>query len=116
MSILSRRNGADLVGIGSAVLCIAHCLLLPLLLVVGSFSDHWHSVDYLFILLAGVAVFFSARRLNQTFLRTSLWISWLTFSGAILLHDRYAGALYVSLLASVALALLHLASYRAKHR
>ena len=115
MRILSRQKGADLVGISSSILCIIHCLLFPLLLVAGNFTDHWHSVDYVFILLAGVAVFFSARRLSNVFIRTGLWIGWVGFSAAILLHGQYAEALYASVLASVLLAFLHIASYREKH-
>ena len=81
----------------------------------GSFIDHWHSVDYFFILSAGVAVYYSSRRLNAPFIRIGLWISWLCFSIAILLHDRYAEALYVSLIASLVLAFFHIISYREKH-
>lgn len=115
MRILSRQRGADLLGISSSVLCIVHCLLFPALLVAGNFTAHWHSVDYMFILVAGVAVFFSARRLVSTFVRIGLWGSWLCFSTAILLHGQYAGALYISLLASLALACFHFVSYREKH-
>ena len=92
MPILSRQRRADVVGISSAILCIVHCLVLPLLLVVNNFTDHWHSADYVFILLAGVAVFFSARHLSSPLVRTGLWVSWLIFSVAILLHDRYPEA------------------------
>lgn len=115
MRILSREKGADVLGISSSLLCIIHCLLLPALLLVGNLTDHWHSIDYLFIFLAGVAVYFSARHLRQSFVRVGLWASWLSFSVAILLHEQYAEALYVSLAASLSLAFFHVLSYREKH-
>lgn len=112
------RKNADLLGMSSSVLCILHCLLLPLLLLAGSFSDHlhrWALLDYTFILLAGVAVFFSTRPLKSSRLRVGLWLSWLGFSVAILLHAHYAVALYASVFSSLLLAFFHFASYRAKH-
>lgn len=112
------QKNADLLGISSSVLCIIHCLLLPVLLLVGSFSDHlhrWALLNYAFILLAGVAVFFSTRQLPHSRLRVGLWLSWLSFSLAILLHAQYAEALYASVFSSLLLAFFHLASYRAKH-
>ena len=99
-------------------MCIVHCLLLPVALLAGNLTDYghrWESVDYLFILLAGVAVYFSTRYLRSSLLRIGLWLSWVVFSIAILLHDRYPEALYVSIAASLSLALFHILSYREKH-
>ena len=112
------RKNADLLGIGSSVLCIIHCLLLPVMLLAGSFSGHlhrWALLDYVFVVLAGVAVFFSARQLKSNPIRIGLWLSWLGFSVSILLHEQYTEALYASVFSSVLLAFFHLASYRVNH-
>ena len=112
------RKRADLIGIGGSVLCIAHCLVLPVLVLsgvlVGS-ENHWESLDYFFVGLAAVAVFFSARRLSHPLIRRGLWLSWVGFSGAILLHEAYPASLYASLAFSLLLAFFHVASYRHKH-
>ncbi len=100
------------------MLCIIHCLLLPVLVLAGSFSDEahrWEWLDYGFILLATVAVFYATRRLKSTFLRRGLWLSLLCFGGAIVLHEHHPVALYASVASSLLLALFHLGSYREKH-
>ncbi len=133
MRIFSGRSTSDLIGIGSSLLCIVHCLLLPGIIFVGSLSDdahRWESLDYAFILLSGVAVFLSTRGLptrgtptrgtstkgaSQRALVVGIWLSWVGFSTSILLHEVYALALYSSLLFSCLLVILHLISYRIKH-
>ena len=118
MRISSWRKNPDLLGIGSSVLCIIHCLLLPVLVLAGSLSGdthRWAWLDYGFIALATVAVYSSTRRLKSTFLRRGLWLSLLVFSGAILFHEHHPAALYVSVLSSLLLMFFHLSSYRAKH-
>ena len=112
------QNRADLIGIGGSILCIIHCLVLPILVVTGTLvrgEDHWEALDYFFILVAALAVFFSVRGLAHLLIRRGLWLSWVGFSGAILLHEVYAASLYVSLVFSLLLALFHVASYRHKH-
>ncbi len=118
MRISSWRKNSDLVGIGSSVLCIAHCLLLPVLVLAGSLSGdthRWAWLDFVFVLLATVAVFYSTRRLRSSFLRRGLWLTLVVFSGAIVFHEHHPAALHISVAASLLLAVLHLASYRQKH-
>lgn len=89
-----------------------------MLIFAGNFSEYrhrWELLDYAFILLAGVAVLFSARRLRSQSIRTGLWVSLLGFSASVLLHEVHIAALYASLFFSLLLIFFHLASYRAKH-
>lgn len=118
MRISSWRKNSDLIGIGSSVLCIVHCLLLPVLVLFGSLSGdthRWAGLDYGFILLATVAVFYSTRRLRSPFLRRGLWLTLLVFSGAIVFHEHHPAALYISVASSLLLVLFHIGSYREKH-
>lgn len=118
MRIFSWRKNSDLVGIGSSVLCIIHCLLLPILVLLGSLSGdahRWAWLDLVFILLATVAVFYSTRRLKSLFLKRGLWLTLLVFSGAIVFHEHHPAALYVSVTSSLLLVLFHIGSYREKH-
>ena len=118
MRISSWRKHSDLIGIGSSVLCIIHCLLLPVLVLAGSLSGEahrWEWLDYSFIVLATVAVYSATRRLRSRFLRRGLWLSLLCFSGAILFHEHHPAALYVSVFSSLLLVIFHIGSYRKKH-
>lgn len=118
MRISSWRKHTDLVGIVSAVLCIVHCLLLPVLVLAGSLSGEahrWEWLDYGFIGLATVAVFYATRRLESVFLRRGLWFSLLCFSASIIFHEHHPAALYVSVASSLLLVLFHIGSYRQKH-
>ncbi|MGB3778981.1 MAG: MerC domain-containing protein [Tunicatimonas sp.] len=118
MRISSWRKNSDLIGIGSSVLCIIHCLLLPVLILAGSLTGdthRWAWLDYLFILLATLAVFYSTRRLKSTFLRRGLWLTLVVFSGSIVFHEHHPAALYISVASSLLLVVLHLGSYREKH-
>ena len=112
------RNRADLIGVGGSILCIVHCLVLPVLVLTGAWAGsegHWESLDYFFILLAVLAVYFSVRDLAHPLIRLGLWLSWVGFSVSILLHEAYPKALYASLGFSLVLMLFHGASYRYKH-
>ncbi len=118
MRISSWRKNSDLIGIGSSVLCIIHCLLLPILILAGSLSGdthRWAWLDYLFILLATLAVYYSTRRLMSAFLRRGLWLTLVVFSGAIVFHEHHPAALYISVASSLLLVVFHIGSYREKH-
>ncbi len=118
MRISSWRKNSDLIGIGSSVLCIIHCLLLPVLILAGSLTGdahRWVWLDYLFVMLATLAVFYSTRRLKSLFLRRGLWLTLLVFSGALVFHEHHPTALYVSVASSLLLVIFHIGSYREKH-
>ena len=118
MRISSWRKNSDLIGIGSSVLCIVHCLLLPVLILAGSLAGdahRWAWLDYLFILLATLAVFYSTRRLKSDLLRRGFWLTLLVFSVAIVFHEYHPASLYVSVASSLLLVVFHVSSYREKH-
>lgn len=109
---------ADTLGIVSALLCLVHCILLPLLIMGGIMSDYWadhtHWMDYLFILLALAAVYFASRSTRESGLRYWMWGSAIWFALSILLHDMYQLAIVSSALASVVLVITHMINFR-KH-
>lgn len=116
------KKHADSIGAIGAALCIVHCLLLPIILTIGLFSESWYAgstwelLDWLFIGLALVAVLFSTRQLHSLYLRTAFWLAFALFSVSVLLHDHSAFFLYLSVGASLLLMLLHGVSYRRKHQ
>ncbi|MEM6841990.1 MAG: MerC domain-containing protein [Bacteroidota bacterium] len=129
-----KNKQADLLGITSAVLCIIYCLLVPILVVFGTINDslaeQWEYLDLGFILLSGLAVYMATRHEGNRHegdrrgysghkhnrrLSQQMWATWLVFTVALLLHDLWPPALYISVLSSVGLALLHFRHFRKKH-
>jgi hypothetical protein len=113
------NHKADSLGIVSSLLCLIHCLLLPVLILAGIISEdlgeHTQWVDYVFILLAASAVFFATRQMANPFLKTSMWIAAAWFALSIMLHELSPIALYSSMLSSVALVVLHTINFRQHH-
>lgn len=107
---------ADTIGILSAVLCLIHCLLIPVLILGGIMSDHWmdHTawMDYFFILLATIAVFSASRSATRNDIKLAMWFSAVWFAISILLHDTHSAAIFSSALSSVALVTIHAINFR----
>lgn len=124
---------ADFLGMSASVLCMIHCLALPLFVALGfvvknmdghaghdHHHDHghfhfhwdWHLLDYFFIVLALVAVYQASKQAASRAIKLALWMSVSIFSIAILLHDWNQYMLVVSLLASVALFVTHLVNWK----
>jgi hypothetical protein len=112
---------SDLIGISSSILCLLHCLALPLILSMGylfnhSVSGHWHSLDYLFILMGTVAAWVSARRTSLPALKLAFWIAIFIFSLSILLHDLWSGMIYLSIATSFVLIGLHIYHWKSHQK
>jgi hypothetical protein len=87
---------ADYFGIAGSILCIVHCLLVPAL-ALGSTFAHDHSaragllsLDYFFILINGIAVFYATREHKSLPLRILLWGALSIFSVSLILESRGA--------------------------
>ncbi len=85
---------ADYFGIAGSILCLIHCLVIPVLALGSTFSaSHGESIgflglDYLFILVNGAAVFFATRDHRVPALRAFLWFSFALFSVSLLLEHQ----------------------------
>lgn len=114
--MLFADNKADTIGILSSVLCVIHCLLLPVFIFGGLLNEEWgthgHWVDYVFILLAIGAVFFASCQSGSYALKVLMWITVSWFSISILLHHVFEVALYSSMAASVVLVVLHSINFK----
>lgn len=117
MQIKGIQKHSDLLGMISAGLCLIHCIALPVFLIsttaaAASFSTvvithNWHWLDYIFIGLAALAVYFSARQTTSLYIRTGMWSSVIIFGVALLSHEIFEYAQYISIAASIILMLLH---------
>ena len=119
MKARNSHGKADYIGIAGSVLCIIHCILVPVIAIGGSLShEHHHhggfmSLDYFFILINGIAVYFATKEHGSTFLQYFLWsafslfaislvfegvspiFNWLGYAGSALLIVGHFANLYL---------------------
>ncbi|GAB2779560.1 hypothetical protein GCM10027275_23880 [Rhabdobacter roseus] len=85
---------ADYLGIVGSVLCLVHCLVTPALAVGSSLlvehEAHVGSIplDYLFILVNGLAVYYATRSHEAKWLKNVLWAAYLLFSVSLVLEEH----------------------------
>ncbi|ARK11492.1 MerC domain-containing protein [Fibrella sp. ES10-3-2-2] len=112
---------ADYIGITGSVLCLIHCLTAPVLVMTSNlFRDDtlragFLSLDYVFIAVNIVAVYFAARQHTSSAIRTALWSFLFLFSVGLLLEDVSPFFEYIAYAASAGLVISHLFNLR-QHR
>ncbi|SFC33067.1 MerC domain-containing protein [Spirosoma endophyticum] len=117
--ILSRK--ADYIGITGSVLCIIHCLITPVLLLTTSLMQDtrlrmgYLSLDYVFIGVNIIAVYFATRHYAPPIIKRSLWGFLGLFTIALLLEDTDPAFEYLAYAASAGLVITHLFNIR-QHR
>lgn len=116
MKVDSISNKADLIGIVSAVLCLIHCIVPPILfLCFGHLIEHSHNHlfrwDYFFLIISSYAVYHATHHAVNNFIKGILWISFGVLSIAVLLH-HLPFMHYIAYLASLGLIGGHLVNLR----
>lgn len=74
----------DAVGISAAVLCLIHCIVFPLLLIVPLGISHNPYIDLVFLLIGAVVVFRITKKIEKQWLKFLFWISLALISISIL--------------------------------
>jgi hypothetical protein len=121
MSNQSIYRKADYIGITGSVLCVIHCLVTPLLLMTSTLlTDHtlrigYLSLDYVFIAVNCVAVYFATRHHATLAIKRSLWGFLALFAVAIILEDVSDLFEYAGYAASLGLVVTHLINIRQHH-
>lgn len=112
---------ADYIGITGSVLCLIHCLAAPMVVMTSSLLRDdtlragFLSLDYVFIIINIVAVYFATRQHSSSALRTALWSFLLLFTVGLLLEDVSPVFEYVAYAASAGLVISHMLNLR-QHR
>lgn len=115
------RDRADYLGITGSLLCLIHCLATPILLLTSTLVRHdtlrmgYVSLDYFFIGLNIIAVYFASLQTTQL-IRRSLWGFLGVFAVGIVLEEISAVFEYAAYMASLGLVFTHIANLRHKHR
>lgn len=121
MKTESFSRKADYIGITGSVLCIIHCLITPVLLLTSSLFQNsalrvgYLSLDYVFIGVNIIAVYFATRHYAPLAIKRSLWSFLLLFAAALLLEDADPIFEYIAYIASAGLVITHLLNIR-QHR
>jgi hypothetical protein len=101
MAPFSIHANSDLVGSAASVLCAVHCLATPLLFAAQacvaeaaccateSTPAWWSSLDYVFIGITFLAVYFSARKSSKQWVKVGLYGAWALLS-ALMINERMA--------------------------
>lgn len=91
MKATNSHGKADLIGILGSVLCIVHCLLVPALAFGSATVAHNHhshigllSLDYVFIVINGIAVYYATKHHKSLPLRILLWGALFVFSVSLI--------------------------------
>jgi len=82
---------SDAFGALASSLCLAHCIVTPILFAIQPISAHaegvpiwWGSLDYIFLILSSVAVYWSVKNSSKTWVKYALWASFVVLAMAIL--------------------------------
>ncbi len=131
----TKNINSDIIGALSAFVCIIHCAIVPILMAFHSFHyvgdalashdyhaghshssifehSHWHSLDYFFIVITLVAVYFATRKSVVSWISVSLWSAASLFVISILLKETVAETEYIAYLASGLLIIFHFLNQR----
>ncbi|UTX49570.1 MerC domain-containing protein [Chryseobacterium sp. MA9] len=65
----------DAVGISAAVLCLIHCIVFPLLLIVPLGISHNPYIDLAFLCIGTIVVFRVTKKITNRWLKFLFWIS-----------------------------------------
>ncbi|UKB86283.1 MerC domain-containing protein [Chryseobacterium sp. MEBOG06] len=65
----------DTIGISAAVLCLIHCIIFPLLMIIPLGISHNPYIDLAFLLIGAVVVFRITRSMANRWLKLLFWLS-----------------------------------------
>ena len=89
--LISIKN-SDYVGACASIFCMLHCMVSPILFMSQTQAVNisieipflWQSVNYIFLFISMIAVYFSIKNSTKLFVKILLAISWLSLSFLII--------------------------------
>lgn len=75
---------SDIYGAWASSLCLVHCLATPLIFVLQASTANacasspwwWSGIDFLFLLISGIAIYYSAQHTSAIWMPVALYIGW----------------------------------------
>ncbi len=114
---------ADWLGISASGLCLIHCALTPLLftakplyygMIGRQVHNHgaWAALDYVFLILSFLAVWYAARNTSFITLKWVLWAAWIAFTIGLLLESMHlAFGHWLMYVGSITLVMAHIKNF-----
>lgn len=95
----SMDTKSNLIGAFASGLCLIHCLAAPFIFVAQATAAHhhdhhhhdigwWSSLDYVFLGISSIAVYYSAQNTSLKWMPTALYASWAGLS-FLLLNEKF---------------------------
>lgn len=118
--MISLSKTSDALGATASTLCLIHCLVTPVLFIVQtctaaccsspSIPDWWIFLDYLFLGVSFLAIFWSSKTTSKDWMKYALWASWFMLLFVILNErlDFVTINQYLGYLPAMTLVFLHL--------
>ncbi len=113
----------DILGASASGICLVHCAATPFLFMTKACSvagcAHapvwWQAIDYLFLGVSFLAIFYATRNSSKKWVRMALWASWVVLLGGILNETFEAGLFFESFVYIPAAAIVALHLYNQKY-
>ncbi|PQJ78242.1 MerC domain-containing protein [Polaribacter porphyrae] len=82
--MVSIKQKSDFFGVAASSLCLIHCIVTPFLFIAQAHvtccaaeaPDLWKSLDYAFLAISFVAIYWSTKNTAKEWIKFALWISW----------------------------------------
>jgi uncharacterized BrkB/YihY/UPF0761 family membrane protein len=97
------RNQFSLDGIGiiSGTLCMIHCIGTPFIFIAKACSVSccseaplwWQLIDYLFLIISFIAIYFVSKNATKNWLKIALWFSWIAL--LLIIVNQTFGIIYL---------------------
>lgn len=88
--MISIKQKSDFFGVAASILCLIHCISTPFIFLAQAHAaccaaevpEIWKNLDYLFLAVSFIAIYWSTRNSSKKWIKTALRLSWalLTFT------------------------------------
>ena len=118
------QKRSDFLGVLASGLCAIHCAVTPVFFIAKPFihssvnyhshgSGFWAMLDYVFLVLSLIAVWFSSKHTNLKSIKWVLWSAWIVFSiGLLSERIHFENGIWLMYSGSAALVIAHVINYR----
>jgi hypothetical protein len=124
MTTIKNLNWSDILGVMASGLCAIHCAITPVFFLARPLLEHstdahgdghgfWSLLDYVFLVVSLVAVWYSSKHTTHKNIKWILWSAWIVFAtglGSEIFSFQYG--IWLMYAGSVALIIAHIKNYR----